>query len=386
MVGKVFIASLLTSLAAAQGTQDLNAVLSGNKNLSSLASLIQSQPAIQSALASASNITVLAPDNNAISKFLNASGGQAAVVANTGLVQALLQYHVLNGTWPAASFGSNPLFIPSLLTNGSYTNVTGGQRVEGATAGNNVGLTSGLGANSTVVQADQNFTSGVVHVIDTVLTIPTNISDSLLASGLSSLYGALTQAKLIDTVEGLKDVTIFAPNNDAFKRVGSALENASADTVSDVLKYHVVSGGTPFYSTALKDGGVIPTIGNGSVNIHITGNNVFVNGAKVIKPNLLVGGGVVHVIDNVLNPANPSASPSASATAGAAEFSGASSASNVPFTSGVPAARTTAAGAQTTTTTSSSSNSKGAAVPMATQGVMGAAALFGAGAAMLANL
>jgi hypothetical protein len=91
---------------------------------------------------------------------------------------------------------------------------------------------------------------------------------------------------------------------------------------------------------------------------------------------------LVHVIDQVLNPANTTA-PGANATAGAVAFSGASSATNIPFTSGVPTATTSlGGGAGAGATTTASSSSSGAAVPLKT-GAVGAAALFGAGAVFL---
>jgi hypothetical protein len=99
--------------------------------------------------------------------------------------------------------------------------------------------------------------------------------------------------------------------------------------------------------------------------------------------------------DSVLNP-NNTALPSASATKGAPAFSGVSSGSAPPFTSGVPTPTSAlgggAAGGMASTSApgasasggASSSSSGGAAVPMRT-GAVGAAALFG-GAALVYNL
>ena len=76
-----------------------------------------------------------------------------------------------------------------------------------------------------------------------------------------------------------------------------------------------------------------------------------------------------------------SMAPNASATTGAPAFSGATSASEAPFTSGVAAPSTTInpseAGAGAASSTSSALG-----VAMKT-GAVGAAALFGAGAALL---
>lgn len=125
-------------------------------------------------------------------------------------------------------------------------------------------------------------------------------------------------------------------------------------------------------------------------NVTITMNNgtIFVNSAKVVTPDILVANGVVHVIDNVLNPNMTMAMPSPSATTGSAAFSGASSASSVGLSSGVPTPTSTIGGVAVATGTAtgtpmSSSSSKAAAAPMKT-GAVGAAALFGA-AGLLIN-
>jgi len=369
---KSTLVAALSAVAYAQ-TPDLNTALSGNPNLSQLAALVGSIPGLGQTLGSANNITILAPNNAALGALLNTTAGKT-LANNTAAVTALLQYHVLQGTIFASQIGNTPAFVPTLLNNPTYANVTGGQRVEAATANGNVTFFSGLLQNSTVAQANQNFTGGTIHVINKVLTLPANISTTLVTAGLTSLYGALNASSLLGTANGLKDVTIFAPANSAFQAIASGLGNVSSTDLAKIITYHVVNGTTPLYSTSLKNG-TLPTVNGGNVNISLRGSNVFVNGAKVVTPNVLVAGGVVHVIDNVLNPANATATVSDGATTGAPAFSGASSASSVPFTSGAPAASTTVAGA-------SSSSSKAAAQPMRT-GAIGAAALFGAGAAWI---
>jgi uncharacterized surface protein with fasciclin (FAS1) repeats len=147
--------SLLLSFGGLAASQSLSSLLSGNSELSGLASLINSRPEIASALTSASNITILAPNNAAISALLNSSAGLAN---NSAAVDALLQYHVLTGIHNAAQVTNTSVFLPSLLTNPQYANVTGGQRVQALRRNNNVTIISGLLNNSTVVTADANFT------------------------------------------------------------------------------------------------------------------------------------------------------------------------------------------------------------------------------------
>jgi len=111
---------------------------------------------------------------------------------------------------------------------------------------------------------------------------------------------------------------------------------------------------------------------------------VFVNSAKVIVPDVLVANGVVHVIDSVLNPNNTSAEPNPTTTSAA--FSGASSATDVPFTSGVSQSTTvTETPSRPLTTSSSSAGANGFVRAMPT-GVVEMGALLGGAAVFAAGL
>jgi uncharacterized surface protein with fasciclin (FAS1) repeats len=156
--------------------------------------------------------TCLQPDNNALGGLLNSSAGQQ-LATNPAGIQALFEYHILNGSYPSSAITNMTKFIPTALTNQSYTNVTGGQSVKAMMSGGKVEFISGLLQNCTVVQADLKFTGGIIHVINNVLTLPQNVSTTLIDAGLSSLYGALNITNLLNTVNDFGDVTIFAPSN-----------------------------------------------------------------------------------------------------------------------------------------------------------------------------
>lgn len=191
------------------------------------------------------------------------------------------------------------------------------------------------------------------------------------------MAGALTSANLVNTVNGLKDVTIFAPSNAAFQAIGSGLGNLSTTDLTSILTYHVVQGAVG-YSSGLMNGTSLPTVNGANLTVTINNGMVFVNGAKVVTPDVLVSNGVVHVLDNVLNPSNTTiANPSA--TAGSPAFSGASSVSTPPFTSGVPTPSRPVGGAPTPAG-SSGPMSTGASAPKQTAA---AGALLGLGAAIV---
>ena len=153
LVKQLAWATLLSAVVA----QNLTSVLSSNAELSNLTTFIKLIPSLVQQLSGAKNITLLAPSNDAFQNLLASPAGAAISVNNTGLIQALLTYHVLTGTYPASSFGSTPAFIPTLLSNQTYANVTGGQRVEGQKAGSSVNITSGLKSISTVTKAVSSF-------------------------------------------------------------------------------------------------------------------------------------------------------------------------------------------------------------------------------------
>ncbi|KAG4434553.1 hypothetical protein IFR05_009969 [Cadophora sp. M221] len=377
---KHFLPAALVAGASAQSLTDVLAA--NNGSLSSLTSLLTANPDLVGALSQAQNITILAPSNDALAAFLNSTAG-AAAATDAGAVAALLTYHVLNGTYPASAFTNSSQFLPTLLSNSSYTNVTGGQVVEARLRGETASIFTGLLSDSNVTVANVNFTGGVVHVIDKVLTVPQSASNTAGALNLTSLAGALTAANLVGTVDGLSDVTIFAPSNDAFQAIGSATANLSVEALSSILTYHVVQG-TVGYSSILSNT-TLTTVNGGNVTISIIDGAVYVNSARVVVPDVLIAGGVVHVIDSVLNPNNTSAAPPTSgATTTTPAFPGASSASDVPFTSGVPPASTTVTSTPSRNPDATSSSTAGAA-PMQT-GIIGLGALFGGAAIVMGNM
>lgn len=117
------------------------------------------------------------------------------------------------------------------------------------------------------------------------------------AAGLTSLRGALNATELIEPVDTIRNVTIFAPSNEAFQNIGSALGNLSTEQISDILTYHVVNG-TVGYSSGLENGTQLATVNGANLTITLQEDGgVFVNNARVITSDVLIANGVVHVID-----------------------------------------------------------------------------------------
>jgi uncharacterized surface protein with fasciclin (FAS1) repeats len=364
------------SLAQALNSSSQLTSLSGVLALPGLAQLVES-------LSSTQNITILAPSNEAFASLGNET--LQALTVTEELLTALLQYHVLNGTFLSTAITNQSTFVPTLLTNELFTNVTGGQVVEAVSSGGNVTFFSGLLANSSVSQADVNFTGGVIHVIDRFLVLPESPSDTLTTANLTSLRGALNDTNLIEAVDTTPDVTIFAPSNQAFQDIGSALANLSVEDISNILTYHVING-TIGYSSGLENGTTLTTLNGQNLTITVGDEGrIFVNSARVTVADVIVANGIVHVIDGVLNPSNATIADPADEE-GEGAFPGATPVSEVPFTSGQPSPTTSINEAATSGAApgASSSSTGGAPAAMKT-GSVGVGALMGAAAIYMFN-
>ncbi|KAI1174419.1 FAS1 domain-containing protein [Nemania sp. FL0916] len=380
MLFKELLLLNLLSIATAQSPTSLTDALgSQNSSLSSLNTLLQQNPQYLSALGSTQNVTFLAPNNDAVAAFMNSTNSSSSSLS-PGDLGALLSYHVLNGTYYPSNITNTSQFIPTQLLNTTFTNLTDGQRVECLTRDNNVTFISALKQNISAVNGNVNFTNGTIYIVNGVLSIPQNLTNTLTNANLTAAVGAINAANQTTNLTQLSNATIFAPNNQAFYAIGSLLGNQTTDQLKGITGYHVVNG-TVAYSPDLKNQTLRAQNGE-DINISVINGTVFANSARVTVPDVLYGNGVVHVIDQVLNPSNTTASPNPSATTAGPAYPGASSdTTGFPFTSGVTTPTSTYPAA---TSAGGGTPARGAAAPMQT-GAVHYAALFG-GAAMLANL
>jgi len=121
---------------------------------------------------------------------------------------------------------------------------------------------------------------------------------------LSTLVEALTAAELAKTLEGPGPFTVFAPTNEAFEALGDTLatllEPENKEELAEILTYHVVPG--ELTAAELSNGQMLETIQGDSLEVKIKGEEVTVNGATVVIPDVEASNGVIHVIDEVLTP------------------------------------------------------------------------------------
>lgn len=73
------------------------------------------------------------------------------------------------------------------------------------------------------------------------MTFPQLISTTALAAGLTTLVTALETASLVKVVDETNDLTVFAPTNAAFEKLGPAAANLTVDQLAEILGYHGLS-------------------------------------------------------------------------------------------------------------------------------------------------
>ena len=129
------------------------------------------------------------------------------------------------------------------------------------------------------------------------------IETAVDAGTFKTLATALTEAGLIDALKGDGPFTVFAPNDEAFKKLPKgALEGLLKDkeALKKVLLYHVVSGKVT--SKDVVKLSKAETLSGDNVKIMVKGKTVKINSSKVIAADVKAKNGVIHVIDTVLMP------------------------------------------------------------------------------------
>lgn len=118
---------------------------------------------------------------------------------------------------------------------------------------------------------------------------------------LGTLVKAVTAAGLVDTLNNAEALTVFAPTDDAFKKIPSATLNkvlADKATLTKILTHHVI--GEQLDPTAVV--GKQTTLNKDTVTVTGDTDGMKVDGANVLCGNIPTANATVYVIDTVLMP------------------------------------------------------------------------------------
>jgi uncharacterized surface protein with fasciclin (FAS1) repeats len=165
---------------------------------------------------------------------------------------------------------------------------------------------------ATVTQPNIEASNGVVHVIDMVLIpaeepeLPSIMEIVTESEAHSTLEAAINAAELNETLDNEGTFTLFAPTDEAFEAlpegtVAGLLEDIPA--LTEILLHHVV--GNVAMAADLINDQLINTLNETELTVSIDGMTYMIDMATVTTADISASNGVVHVIDIVLIPANP---------------------------------------------------------------------------------
>ncbi|RZQ65947.1 fasciclin domain-containing protein [Amycolatopsis suaedae] len=122
---------------------------------------------------------------------------------------------------------------------------------------------------------------------------------------LTKLVAAVKATNLVDTLNSQQAITVFAPADPAFNALGDAKFKELAgkpNELAPILQYHVV--GKRYDAKGLEGAGSLDSLNTagGPLKIEGSGENLTVNGAKVLCGNIPTKNATVFVIDKVLMP------------------------------------------------------------------------------------
>jgi len=130
-----------------------------------------------------------------------------------------------------------------------------------------------------------------------------NIVETAIAAGsFKTLVSAVKAAGLVETLSGNGPFTVFAPTDDAFAKLpAGTIEGLLKDIpkLKSILTYHVVAGKVT--AADVMKLATAKTVQGQNVSID-TKAGVKIEGANVVKADVMADNGVIHVIDKVILP------------------------------------------------------------------------------------
>jgi uncharacterized surface protein with fasciclin (FAS1) repeats len=140
------------------------------------------------------------------------------------------------------------------------------------------------------------FAANAQTVVDVVVNSPNH----------TYLEAAVIQAGLADDLANASNITLFAPDDQAFDALAAALGTDIAGLLAlpnleDILLYHVL--GSEVLSADIVNGAIVnPLSTTNTLKLTAGAGGVFVNHAAVTTADIDGGNGTVHVIDAVVLP------------------------------------------------------------------------------------
>ena len=121
---------------------------------------------------------------------------------------------------------------------------------------------------------------------------------------LTTFVDLIEKAEITDVLKSKGPFTVFIPTNEAFnhlskEEVEQLLQPENKVRLIKVLQAHILPN--KVYASAFKDAQRIKTADNKRINVQVSADQtITIGGARIVKPNVEVSNGVVHIVDDVI--------------------------------------------------------------------------------------
>ncbi|KAJ4930092.1 hypothetical protein JOQ06_019105 [Pogonophryne albipinna] len=163
--------------------------------------------------------------------------------------------------------------------------------------------------NSCMVRGSKVGSHSALHLMNSLIKpADKTIYELLIADGRFKIFLALMEtAGLSDLLKEKGSYTIFAPTDDAFEGLSKedfALLKSDLNALRIILLYHFSNG--IFINGGLEGGvtNLLKTLQGNNLQVISVNNSINVNSVDVPNSDLMATNGVIHVVKNVLYPAD----------------------------------------------------------------------------------
>jgi uncharacterized surface protein with fasciclin (FAS1) repeats len=147
----------------------------------------------------------------------------------------------------------------------------------------------------------------LIHIIDSVLTIPISLPATITQAGLTDLVALLNKggflmptSPAVEIVNSLSDLTIFAPNSTDFSASFTGWNGLSSTDTLSVLRYSI-SQGPVLYSTRFKNNSEIQTLDGLSSHMTQVNGSYYVDMALIKGVDYITSNGVLQILDRYIH-------------------------------------------------------------------------------------
>jgi uncharacterized surface protein with fasciclin (FAS1) repeats len=132
--------------------------------------------------------------------------------------------------------------------------------------------------------------------------MPTIMEAIATNSSLKTLALAVNTANMAETLNNPGPFTLFAPNESAFEKTNVETILADREKLVSIMEYHLVADKHLANTLDAKNIFSLLTEKGKSLSVYLDENEIMIDNAHIVEPDIVCSNGVIHIIDNVFLP------------------------------------------------------------------------------------